>query len=280
MCGIAGFFDPSGRLADPAAVLESMQSQMVRRGPDDRGIFFDSERRVGLAHRRLSIVDLSPQGRQPMVSASGRYRIDYNGEVYNFQALRQELEAEGGRVVGGSDTAVVLAAFERWGVEEALDRFVGMFAFAVLDIETNRLVLARDRLGIKPLYHGWIGPAKRGVFAFGSDLRALAVVPGFEGTIDRGAVAAYLRFLYVPCPWTIFAGIGKLAPGHLAIVHLDDGAVEQRRWWDARSVAAAAAAQPIDDEREAVDRLEAALGDAVQLRMVSDVPLGAFLSGG
>lgn len=280
MCGIAGLVDCAGELNDPADALRCMERCLAHRGPDDSGCWFDEQFRVGLAHRRLAIVDLGPTGAQPMTSASGRFVLVHNGEVYNFSALRRELESLGHRFRGKSDTEVMLAAFEQWGVESALTRMVGMFAFAVVDRHEAVLWLVRDRLGIKPLVYGRLAAHPDAPFVFASELSAIERLPGFAQEIDRDAIAAYLRLLYVPAPWTIDRGIRKLPPGHLLRHSLTSGATEERCWWDAIAVARAGLDAPIDDEREAMDLLEPALLEAVRLRLVSDVPLGAFLSGG
>ncbi len=295
MCGIAGFIDFSRRLAHPEPVLEAMHRCITPRGPDDHGIWFDRGTGAGFAHRRLSIVDLSPEGRQPMVSESGRYRIVFNGEVYNFPELRAELEPLGHRFRGHSDTEVMLAAVEQWGIEAAIRRFVGMFAFALHDARERVLHLVRDRVGIKPLYWGWVGPAAGSahqdlhrssapadsIFAFASELRPFLEIPGFERRIDRDALSAYMRFAYVPQPFSIWRGVHKLRPGHLLTIRLDGGAVTSTCWWNARAVAERGVADPLDlSDDEALEGLEARLRNAVELRLVADVPLGAFLSGG
>jgi len=257
-----------------------MSGAMHVRGPDGEGVW--AEAGVGLGHRRLSILDLSQAGAQPMVSASGRYRISYNGEVYNFIELREELRAKGHTFNGGSDTEVVLAAFEEWGVEQSLPRFLGMFAIAVWDGGERRLTLVRDRLGIKPLYYGHVGRD----FVFASELKALHRHPEFRPEIDSGALALYLRHNYVPEPQCIFRGLRKLEPGHLVTVSLDDvargtGESTPRPWWDAGEIWRRAVGNPFQGTyTEAVDELERLLSDAVRLRMIADVPVGALLSGG
>jgi len=295
MCGIAGFIDVSRQLAHPRPVLEAMHQCIAYRGPDDSGTWFDPGTGVGFAHRRLAIVDLSPEGHQPMVSESGRYRIIFNGEVYNFSELREELEPLGHRFRGHSDTEVMLAAFEAWGVEASVRRFVGMFAFALHDAKEGVLHLVRDRVGIKPLYWGWTGPGagsadhdlqrrsapSGSIFAFASELKPFMEIPGFERRVDRDALSAYMRFAYVPQPFSIFKGIHKLRPGHILTVRLADGAASSSCYWNARAVAERGVSEPLElSDDEALEGLEARIRNAVELRMVADVPLGAFLSGG
>jgi asparagine synthase (glutamine-hydrolysing) len=283
MCGIAGFLDPRGSSdrASLAALALGMARAIVHRGPDDEGAWADADAGIALSHRRLSIVDLSPEGHQPMTSASGRYAIVYNGEIYNFAAIRAELDTAGppAHWRGHSDTEVMLAAFERFGIDGALQRFNGMFAFALWDRQARTLHLARDRMGEKPLYYGDVA----GRFAFGSELKALRALPGFDRPVDREALALYLRFGYVPAPRSIHAGIAKLEPGTRAEVRVRAGRVETttRRYWDLDQVARAGLAAPFrGDANEARAELARRLGHSVGLRMVADVPVGAFLSGG
>jgi asparagine synthase (glutamine-hydrolysing) len=258
-----------------------MAAALRHRGPDDEGFWHDAEAGVGLAFRRLAILDLSAEGHQPMLSAGGRYVIAFNGEVYNFRALRAELESTGARFRGHSDTEVMLAAFEAWGLTAAVSRFVGMFAFALWDRTERRLHLVRDRIGIKPLYWGW----SRGALLFGSELTALRRHPSFAASLDRAAVAGFLRFNYVPAPHAIFEGFRKLEPGCIRTFDLaaatpgGDGRLAP--YWTLADVAREGLAHPFaGDERDAVDELEQRLKDSVSLRMIADVPLGAFLSGG
>ena len=278
MCGFVGFIGPPG--AHGADELERLAARMAERlesrGPDDCGTWVSPSAGIALGHRRLSIIDLSTAGRQPMVSASGRSVIAYNGEVYNFAEIRHELEAEGRGFRSGSDTEVVLEACEAWGVERAVSQFIGMFAFALWDTRDRRLTLVRDRLGIKPLYWGRSG----GVRFFGSQPKAFLDHPGWRPEVDRDALAAYLRYAYVPAPHSIFRGVEKLEPG--TIVEIDaDGRERRRRYWDLRAIARDAARQrTVLDDATAVDALDALLRDAVKRRMIADVPLGVFLSGG
>jgi len=288
MCGIAGFWDVGHRFTghDASAALRAMTAALRHRGPDDEGYFQDPDSGLALGFRRLSIVDLSAAGHQPMTSASGRYVIVFNGEVYNHARLRPELEEAGFAFRGHSDTEVMLAAIEHWGLKGALERFIGMFAFALWDGAERTLTLVRDRLGIKPLYCGWAA----GMFVFASELKALTALPGFGNPVDRDALCLFLRHNVVPAPYSIYRNIGKLMPGTLLRVDaglvaatLDAASLAQRAkpYWAARAVAEAGAnrrAALADDD--AVAQLDALLRDAVSLRMEADVPLGAFLSGG
>ncbi len=278
MCGITGFWSPRGLPTDPQVVLTQMNTALRHRGPDG-GETWSTEPGVHFGHRRLAIVDLSPTGVQPMHSASGRFVITFNGEVYNFVELRRTLEQEGRAPAwrGSSDTEVMLAAIEAWGLEAAVGRFIGMFAFALWDLEKRQLHLVRDRLGIKPLYftrtpHG---------LAFGSELKALHHFPGFDRTIERTALAGYLRANCVVGDQSIFVGTHRLEPGTIATFSAAHATPHVTRYWDAVAVAREGIERPfVGTEAEALDALDTLLRDAVRLRMVADVPLGAFLSGG
>jgi len=276
MCGIAGFIDP--RTAEPEATCRAMARALVHRGPDDSGYWVQRDIGLGLAHRRLSIVDLSPAGHQPMRSASGRYEIVFNGEIYNHLALRRQLEGGGARAWRGhSDTETLLAAIEAWGVQTALRRCVGMFALAIWDRLRRRLTLARDRLGEKPLYYGRSGQA----FLFGSELKALQAHPAFKGEVNRDCLALYLRYSYVPEPYSIFQGIHRLPPATTLEVDAHGRCDQPLSYWSAAAVTDGAhVGQYIGGDLQAVDALDRVLSDAVGLQMVADVPLGAFLSGG
>lgn len=288
MCGIAGFWDAEHRFGQEvgAAALRCMTGAIAYRGPDDRGHYQQADAGIALGHRRLSIVDLSPEGHQPMASASGRYVMVFNGEVYNHNRLRPELQGAGVRFRGHSDTEVMLAAIEHWGLEAALARFIGMFAFALWDRHARSLTLVRDRLGIKPLYYGWVG----GVFVFGSELKALTAIPSFANPLNRGALALQLRHNYIPAPHSIYRDIYKLMPGTLLRVDeslvrtpadVDRLTARVQVYWSARAVAEAGVGNRLDlDDDDAVVELDRELRDAVALRMEADVPLGAFLSGG
>ena len=228
MCGIAGFLDPKRRSGDNElkALAASMAGALRHRGPDAQGVWADEAAGVALGHTRLSIIDLSPAGAQPMSSASGRFALAYNGEVYNAGELRAELERAGHTFRGHSDTEVMVEGFAEWGVRATVERLIGMFAFAAFDHATGTLTLGRDRLGIKPLYWGRVG----GRIAFASELKALATLPDFAPGIDREALAAYLCTGYVPAPASIYRGIAKLEPGMLLAVGADGETCGERYW--------------------------------------------------
>ncbi|HYW03512.1 MAG TPA: asparagine synthase (glutamine-hydrolyzing) [Gammaproteobacteria bacterium] len=285
MCGIAGILRnrPGPELA---SLARAMADTLSHRGPDDAGCWSDEEAGVGLGHRRLSIIDLSPHGHQPMMSASGRYVIAFNGEIYNHRELRGALAAGGVSFRGHSDTEVLLEMIASVGLEAALQRSVGMFALAVWDRAEQTLHLARDRLGQKPLYYGWAG----GDLVFGSELRSLRAHPDFSAEVDRGVLALFLRYSYVPAPHSIFSGVYKLMPG--TVLTLDartaapgasgiDPWASPRPYWSLADVARRGQGDPFPgDADRATDALEQVLGESVEARMVADVPLGAFLSGG
>ncbi len=277
MCGLTGIFNPRGH--DPlATAVQAMTDRLVHRGPDGDGVWTDDTAGVALGHRRLSIIDLSPAGAQPMTSACGRYTIVYNGEVYNAEDLRRDLAAAGASpdYRGHSDTEVMLAAFTCWGVRAAVEKLIGMFAFALWDREERCLVLARDRLGIKPLYWGDAG----GLFLFASELKSFHAHPRFQPEIDPAALAAYMRYNYVPTPASIYKDVFKLEPGCLLFKRADQPA-RVERYWDLRRIAHDGQSAPRGlSDQDAVDEADALIGDAVKRRMVADVPLGAFLSGG
>lgn len=286
MCGLTGYWCITGHSTESAeAIVGVMARQITHRGPDDQGVWTDANAGIALAHRRLSILDLSPQGHQPMVSPCGRYVIAFNGEVYNFAALREELEKTGLAPAwrGHSDTEVMLAAIAAWGLEAALKKFVGMFTFALWDRETHTLSLARDRLGEKPLYYGWQGET----LLFGSELKALKAHPAFRAEIDRDALTLLLRHNAIPAPYSIYQGIHKLPPGTYWQCTLSCGpflAREQgalKKYWSAQSVAEAGQRNLFrGNDANAIRELERLLSQAVGGQMVADVPLGAFLSGG
>lgn len=285
MCGFAGFLGgaaPDGAMND-LAVITRMTNAIAHRGPDDAGHWLDAEQRVALGHRRLSIVDLSSAGHQPMQSASGRYMFVFNGEIYNHGLLRKELEKSGHAPCwrGHADTETLLAGFDAWGIQGTIERAIGMFAFAVWDRESASLILGRDRMGEKPLYYGWQGKGRHTVFLFGSELKALRPHPAFEGTIDRGALSLQMRHNYIPAPHSIYEGISKLPPGHLLTVSLQQREEKTWAYWSVAQAAESGAADSFQGSPEqAVDALEKLLKDAVRQQMVADVPLGAFLSGG
>ncbi len=278
MCGIAGLVALAGTRGPDAtaAIAGAMGDRIAHRGPDGAGVWVSPDGRVGLAHRRLAIVDLSPTGAQPMASASGRYVVTFNGEIYNHRELRAELDARTLR--GTSDTEVMLARFERDGVIASLPRLHGMFALAVYDRDTRSVTLVRDRFGEKPLYWGRAGAA----VVFGSELKALRAHPDFDPRIDRAALVQYFRHGWVPSPRSIYASIGKLPAGHHVTIDLTRGIVgDPIAYYDLRAVAARGIANPLRVSAvEAAERVEAVLRRAIRRQMVADVPLGAFLSGG
>ena len=280
MCGIAGFIQRSGEGSEAwlLGVAKAMSRSLTHRGPDDDGHWVDPASGVALGFRRLSIIDVSPSGHQPMLSASGRFVIIFNGEIYNYPELRAELTRNYDfRPRGNSDTEVMLGAFDAWGIEASLRRLNGMFALAVWDRIERALYLCRDRVGEKPLYYGWMN----GVFLFGSELKALAAHPDFRGEIDHIAVAGYLRYGYVPTPRSIYQGIFKLPPATFIRVTQDSRDAVSHAYWSMKEVAQRGVEQPfrgsLDD---AVESLTTRLTATVKSRMQSDVPLGAFLSGG
>ena len=280
MCGIAGFFDPkSGVPSELHLNLNRMVHSLRHRGPDDEGFWVDGDAGIALGFRRLSIVDLSPSGHQPMLSSCGRYALISNGEIYNFQVLRRELEGRGCALRGHCDTEVMLETISQRGLSSALDAFEGMFAFALWDRQERELHLCRDRIGEKPLYFGWSG----GVFLFGSELKALTRHPRFEACVDRSVLALYLRYGYVPAPYSIYRGIYKVMPGSIMTLAAGKGRSEPlaRVYWSCKESAERGLADPFRGSPEdATERLEELLQASVKLRMQADVPVGAFLSGG
>lgn len=285
MCGIAGFIDYAGRQRDASiSTLRVMADALTHRGPDAGGIWLADHGRVGLCHRRLSIIDLSPGGAQPMHSASGRYSIVYNGEIYGFLGLRTELEARGIRFRGHSDTEVLLEAVELYGLERALERCNGMFALALYDSVERKVIFARDRIGKKPLYIGLSPDA----VAFGSELKSIRQHPSFRSPeMDRDAVALYLRYNYIPTPYSIFRNVFKLPHGSWTSISVDGPPASvsavlasTKLYWDSFAVAERGHARRIETEEEALDLLDDALKTAVSERLVSDVPVGALLSSG
>ncbi len=275
-----------------------MADTLVHRGPDTAGYWLDEDVGIALGHRRLSILDLSAAGHQPMASASGRFVVAFNGEIYNHLELRAELEGgvqegeEPRRACRGhSDTETILAAFEQWGIDETLKRTVGMFAIALWDRAERELHLARDRLGEKPLYYGWC----RGAFVFASELKALRAFPGFDCAVDRDVLATYLRFSYVPEPYSIYRGVYKLEPSCSLVLTregvesppadaprapMDGRGLSLRRWWSLHQAADAGQADPLQGEAAVLAALEEHLRASIRLQSIADVPLGAFLSGG
>ncbi len=285
MCGITGFFETRPKRDRPSihAVGQAMSAALSKRGPDDEGGWQDPALPLFLGHRRLLIIDLSSAGHQPMESSSARYVISYNGEIYNFQELMKELEAAGVAFRGRSDTEVMLAAFEQWGVNRALPKLNGMFAFALWDRQELMLHLIRDPLGKKPLYAGWAGDN----IVFGSELKALRAHPDFAPRINRQALTLYMRYACVPAPFSIYEGVWQLPAGCRMTLNLRginpgaDLATLIEPWWHHPRIVAEARQHRHDlGDAETVREFEKLLGEAVKSRMVSDVPLGAFLSGG
>lgn len=280
MCGLTGYWKTAGESASAMKVIAiGMANRILHRGPDDQGIWVDADAGITLAHRRLSILDLSSQGHQPMVSGCGRYVIAFNGEVYNFTEIKQQLEQSVGAQAwrGHSDTEVMLSAIAAWGLQAALVKFVGMFALALWDRESRVLTLARDRMGEKPLYYGWQG----NTFLFGSELKALKAHPAFRAEIDREALTLLLRHNAIPAPHSIYQGIHKLPPGTFLQIQTGQRNAQPKVYWSVRSVAEAGQCNLFrGNDAEATAELKRLLSHAVAGQMIADVPLGAFLSGG
>jgi asparagine synthase (glutamine-hydrolysing) len=283
VCGISGFLGKPATAEELYSSVRRMTDAIRHRGPDDDGHFVDPSAGVAIGSRRLAVIDLSPDGHQPMVSPCGRWVLAFNGEVYNYEAIRRELQASGQAPSwrGHSDTEVLLAAITAWGVRSALDHLNGMFAFAVWDRAQRTLYLARDRIGEKPLYFGWVGST----FMFGSELKAMQAHPQWHGTIDRDALALFFRYNHVPAPYSIWQGVSKLPPASLLTLPWGGGAPRRlhrvETYWSAHDTALAAFSDPLTlSDDEAASTLHDMLADAVKLRMYADVPLGAFLSGG
>ena len=277
MCGITGFLDFSQNRAkhDWKNIIENMSESLFNRGPDASGCWIDKEAGIAIGHRRLSIIDLSENGAQPMVSGCGRFVLTYNGEIYNAKEIRLELEKKNYSFRGHSDTEVLLYACVQYGIEKAVQLFVGMFAFALWDRAQRTLYLVRDRLGIKPVYWGYSSR----LFIFGSELKALHKHPGWHPEIDRDALAQFMRHNYVPSPKTIYHDVKKLQPGHILIIK--DEIITINQYWDLANIAESGCKSPFDySDAEAINKLELLLEEAVSSRLVADVPLGALLSGG
>ncbi|PUA16912.1 asparagine synthase (glutamine-hydrolyzing) [Glaciimonas sp. PCH181] len=294
MCGFTGFWSEQlGNIDGLEAIATRMAKAIQHRGPDDSGAWADADVGIALGHRRLSIVDLSPAGHQPMASVDGRFVMAFNGEIYNHLAIRAELQTANVAPAwrGHSDTETLLAAFQHYGVEATLTKTVGMFAIALWDREEKQLYLARDRMGEKPLYYGW----SKGGFVFGSELKAIRQYPGFDNEIDRDALTLYFRHSYIPAPYSIYKNVFKLEPGCLLVLKAQDlasppsitfrapasiGTLQLSRWWSLHAAVEAGQASQIADEKEALKLLEVQLRESIRLQSVADVPLGAFLSGG
>ena len=284
MCGVAGYLGRGAWSKSDTAhsILTRMADSIKARGPDDWGVWHDAEA-IGLAHRRLSILDLSSAGHQPMVSDDGRYVISFNGEIYNHLDLRRELDDLSAGVAwrGRSDTETLLAGFVGWGIKATIERCIGMFAFAVWDKREQVLTLGRDRLGEKPLYYGWQGSGKGACFLFGSELKALKAHPAFSAEIDRGALCLMMRHGYIPAPHSIYRGVFKLQPGSLLTLSLEQREPAVASYWSFTEIARGASDKKFDCSAEQmIDELEILLKSAVRQQMLADVPLGAFLSGG
>jgi asparagine synthase (glutamine-hydrolysing) len=280
MCGIAGYWQQSSQFSQEQSygILTAMTDALVPRGPDSSGVWFDLASGIAFGHRRLAIVDLSPAGAQPMLSAQGRYAIVFNGEIYNFGELRSQLSQLGHVFRGHSDTEVMLAAISEWGITAAVSRFIGMFAFALWDIQERVLHLCRDRLGEKPLYYGWAGDT----LLFGSELKSLLPHPQWQGQIDRDALALFVRNGYIPAPYSIYQGIGKLPPGTIVSLSTSQPQIAKPvPYWDLQTAIANGINNPFQgNDREGIAHLDKLLRATVSAQMVADVPLGAFLSGG
>jgi len=282
MCGIAGAIEFNKRPDDWRNILTSMAKMLKHRGPDSEGIWFDESVGVGLAHRRLAILDTSEKGHQPMLSHSGRLVIAYNGEIYNFEMLKKSLSNKNIKWRGHSDTEVILESFEEWGVERSVEKFIGMFAFALWDRKEQTLHLYRDRLGIKPLYY----TKNFNTLLFGSELKSLKTHPGFSNEINRDVLDLYFRFNYIPDPFSIYKDVYKLSPGHYIKIKIDEFQNSSftpipHAYWQAKKQTENSHNDIFTGtEDEAIDELNLLLRDAVEARMISDVPLGAFMSGG
>ena len=279
MCGFVGYIDGAGSFNNQ--LIYKMMQPISHRGPNDRGVYIDSQKKLALGHNRLSILDLSDAGKQPMMSKSGRYVIAYNGEVYNYQAIGKELEHYGIQFQGHSDTEVIIASIEQWGLHQALNKFVGMFAFALWDQQRNCLSLVRDRIGIKPLYFGWMN----GTLLFSSELKALRPHPHFKNDIDLNALQLFLKLNYVPAPVSIYKGIFKLRPGCIHEFKFDatmkNCKENEKPYWILSDIIKNAHGQCNHLNEAAIEKqLEDLLKKAIACRLISDVPLGAFLSGG
>jgi asparagine synthase (glutamine-hydrolysing) len=292
MCGISGIYGDLQK-DDLYSSVRKMSATLNHRGPDDSGIWIDKENSIALGHQRLSIVDLSSAGHQPMLSPCGKFVVVFNGEIYNHLQLRGELNNSKYRQSwkGHSDTETLVSAFSQWGIEKTLSRLVGMFAIAVWDVQVKKLYLIRDRFGEKPLYYGWAN----GIFLFGSELKAIRSYKHFNNEIDRNALSLYMQYMYVPSPYSIFENIYKLDPG--CILEVDSSGTEQspnkitsstfnakgvsiHQWYSLSKIAKHGQNNLIKDENEAIDLLEDVLLKSVKSQLISDVPLGAFLSGG
>ncbi len=269
MCGIAGIYSTGKRIEQ--SVLSEMTEALIHRGPDDSGFFVDAQSNVGLGHTRLSIIDLSERGKQPMSNSDGTITVSYNGEIYNYREIRKELEGKGHSLMSDSDTEVVVKSYEQWGMQ-CLHKFIGMFALAIWDARKKTLFLARDRAGVKPLYYY----RKNGLFLFASELKSIMKHPAFPKRIDSDGLALFLRYDYIKSPGTILQDTFKLEPGHWMSVK--NGEIKKHRYWN---IADYYNMTPHSgSEEEITEELERILVDSFKYRLVSDVPVGLFLSGG
>lgn len=279
MCGIAGYWDLKQRdsAEQLTAVVTAMRETLIHRGPDDANNWVDAEDGIAFGHRRLAILDLTSQGQQPMASNSQRYVIVFNGEIYNHAEIKQQLIAAGDAPLwrGHSDTEIILAAFEAWGVKNALESFVGMFAIALWDKQEKLLYLMRDRMGEKPLYYGWV----KDYLVFGSELKSLKAHHAWQAEIDHDALGLMMRYNCIPAPYTIYKNIHKLQPGHYLVINQEQQ-IRDHVYWDLKNIISQAEPHNFTDRQQAIDALEFKLLRAVKQQMVADVPLGAFLSGG
>jgi asparagine synthase (glutamine-hydrolysing) len=302
MCGLTGFFKPDDMDLDSAEnSIRLMTDALIHRGPDDSNTYSDTNSNFYLGHRRLSILDTSQGGLQPMQSQSGNLVISYNGEIYNHRELRNELEQENKLLQwkSSSDTETLLAAFDHWGVKDTLSRLRGMFAIALWDVQKKKLFLIRDRFGEKPLYYGWIQDKKSTVFGFSSELKALRKFPNFSNTLSKTALIQYFSHMYIPCPLSIYEGIFKLEPGCILTIsspptlekvsdnlyphantYFQHHNLSISKWYDLKEVVNKASQNLFTSSDEAADALENELKQVIKLQSISDVPLGAFLSGG
>jgi len=288
MCGIAGLFGQKNNSSFEKSV-ETMILSLSHRGPDDSGVWKDNKSQIVFGHRRLSILDLTKAGHQPMTSSCGRYVITFNGEIYNHLVLRKELDnlGRGIKWVGTSDTETILEAFSYWGIKRTLEKMVGMFAIGVWDKREERLFLTRDRMGEKPLYFGWSG----GNFVFASELKAIRSLTTFDNSIDKGALCLFLRHTYIPSPLSIYQNIYKLQPGFILDLNLkatnsppidifDSTEININQYWSLRDTYQIGRSNLISNEQEAIEALECSLKESIKLQSIADVPLGCFLSGG
>jgi asparagine synthase (glutamine-hydrolysing) len=285
VCGIAGYFTVNNERnnGEMTAIANGMANAIEHRGPDSSGVWVSEQVGLALAHRRLSIIDLSTNGNQPMCSQNGQYVIVFNGEIYNHRELRQELLSCGKTFRGHSDTEVILAGCEEWGVEQTIKKCVGMFAIALWDVKGRNIYLIRDRMGEKPLYYGW----QKGTFIFASELKAMRRHPDFQGDIDRNSLSLYFRHRYIPGPYSVYKDVYKLEPGMILRISVsktfrngNNEGYEKLRYWSLNEVVKEVEFRKYGGAEEAVNALEGLLVKSIEGQMIADVPLGAFLSGG